>query len=556
MAKKSLQQGKVWLKRRTGKYRGSVVFLACVNAVATALSLAFAFLVRYLINGAANGQEKAIWIFAGVLLGVLFLRIFLNTLARYLAERQRAKITAELRTELFGKILRSDFEKVQAYHSGELLNRLTSDVTEVATDTVGLLPALVGMIVQCFGAIAALILIDPLFTAIYVVCGGVFGAITAVFRKQIKKRQKQVLEADGASRSFMQESVASTLTIKAYGAEEKTRKKAGALAKNYYQARMSRNRLSSLMSAMFSLLGNFGLIFAIIWCSVSVLQNGVHADYGAMLSVVLLLMQLQQPFTAFSSWVPLYYARLTSGERLSQVDDIPCECIVAPAQDISAYDTLVGIAVESVDFTYDRTAVLRDACVTLKKGETVCVTGESGSGKSTLFKLLLSVLTPSAGGLWLLGEQGEKTPLTAKERDLFAYVPQGKFLFSGTIYENLTFFTQPADDAEEKIKDALKTACAEFVWDLPLGLQTPLGENGVGLSEGQMQRLAVARAILSDRPILLLDEATSALDGDTERKMLENIKALPNKTCLMVTHRPAALEIADKVLTVKDGQIN
>ena len=554
MAKKALHQnGKAWLKQRTGKYRGSVVFLACVNAVATALSLAFAFLVRYLINGAASGKEKAIWIFAGVLLGVLFLRIFLNTLARYLAERQRAKITAELRTQLFGKILRSDFEQTQAYHSGELLNRLTSDVTEVATDTVGLLPALVGMIVQCLGATAALLLIDPLFTAIYLVCGGIFGAITAVFRKQIKKRQKRVLETDGAARSFMQESVTSTLTVKAYGAESKAQDKAGAFNEEYYQARMSRNRLSSLMNAMFSLLGNFGLIFAIIWCSVSVLNDGVNADYGAMLSVVLLLMQLQQPFTSFSSWVPLYYARIASGERLSQIDDIPCECIITPAENTTAYDTLASVALENISFTYGRNAVLDGASVVLHKDEIVCVTGESGSGKSTLFKLLLSVLTPKDGGLWLQSVSGEKTPLTAKERDLFAYVPQGKFLFSGTIYENLTFFTGATGDAE--IKGALAVACADFVWDLPQGLQTQLGENGIGLSEGQMQRLAVARAILSNRPILLLDEATSALDGETERKLLENIKALPDKTCLMVTHRPAALEIADKVITVQDGKI-
>lgn len=556
MAKKAVQQkGKVWLKRRTGKYRGSVVFLACVNAVATALSLTFAFLVRYLINGAASGEEKAIWIFACVLLGVLFFRIFLNTLARYLAERQRAKITKELRTELFGKMLCSQFEQVQAYHSGELLNRLTSDVTEVATDTVGLLPALVGMVVQCFGAIAALIWIDPLFTAIYVVCGGIFGAITAVFRKQIKKRQKQVLETDGASKSFMQESLGAVLTVKAYGAEEKTQEKAGELNEKYYQARMSRNRLSSMMSAMFSLLGNFGLIFAIIWCSVSVLHDGVNADYGAMLSVVLLLMQLQQPFTSFSSWVPIYYARIASGERLCQVDEIPCECMIAPTNDASAYQTLARIEMENVSFTYGRNTVLNHASVTLDKGETVCVTGESGGGKSTLFKLLLSVLTPNNGEIRLVDEQGEKTPLTVKQRGLFAYVPQGKFLFSGTIYENLTFFTQPTGDAEEKVREALRISCAEFVWDLPQGLQTRLGENGVGLSEGQMQRLAVARAILSGRPILLLDEATSALDSQTERRLLENIKTLQNKTCLMVTHRPAALEIADKILTVKDGEI-
>lgn len=545
------KQGILWLKKHMRKYQGAIVFLACLSAVATALSLAFAVLVRYLINSAADGNENGIWIFAAVLLGVLLVRITLNTLAQYLAERQRAKITSELRTQMFGKLLRSDYARLQGYHSGELITRLTSDVQEVSTDTVGLLPSLVGMIVQCFGAIAALMYIDPLFTAIYVVCGGVFGGITAVFRRQIKKRQQQVLVADGASRSFMQEGVASVLTLKAYGAEEKTQEKAGALASVYYQKRMSRNRLSSLMRAMFSLLGNFGLIFAVIWCSINVLHN--DGDYGSMLSVVLLLMQLQQPFTSISSWLPIYYARTTSAERLCEIEDIPCETIAFEAQE----EHPVAIELEDVDFTYGRDVVLSKASVRLSMGQTVCVTGASGAGKSTLFKLLLNVLMPNDGALWLIDEQGEKTALTAEKRGLFAYVPQGKFLFFGTIYENLTFFAamQQETITQEQIKAALETACAEFVWELPQGLHTQLGESGVGLSEGQMQRLAVARAILSNRPILLFDEATSALDGETEKRLLQNIQALHNKTCFIVTHRPAALEIADQVITVENGKI-
>ena len=212
------------------------------------------------------------------------------------------------------------------------------------------------------------------------------------------------------------------------------------------------------------------------------------------------------------------------------------------------------ICFENVDFTYGRDSVLSGACVAFNKGEIVCLTGPSGAGKSTIFKLLLSVFTPTSGNILLNGK--ERTCLTAKERGLFAYVPQGKFLFSGTIYENLTFFTdKESEDLETRVKNALTVACAEFVWELPQGLQTVLGEGGVGLSEGQTQRLAVARAILSDRPILLLDEATSALDGETECRLLENIRALQNKTCFIVTHRPAALAIADRIIAVENGGI-
>ena len=182
------------------------------------------------------------------------------------------------------------------------------------------------------------------------------------------------------------------------------------------------------------------------------------------------------------------------------------------------------------------------------------IVGLPNVGKSTLFKLLLNVFKPTSGQILLKGDFAQME-VTAKERGLFAYVPQGNFLFSGTIYENLAFFTEK-EPSEEELKQALLVACAEFVYELPEGLNTKLSEGGEGLSEGQLQRLNVARAILSNRPILLLDEATSALDSETEKKLLENIQGLQDKTCLIVTHRPAALEIADRILNVENKQID
>ena len=549
------QKGKLWLKKEMRPYRAFVLFLTLVAVVTTVLSLAFAYMVKYLINSATAKNAHALWIFSAVLLGVLLLRIALQTVSGYLAEKLRAKIVTELRTKTFSKILRSDYGQLQGYHSGELITRLTTDINEVSVDTVGLLPAIVGMVVQCLGAIVALLTIDPLFTAIYVVCGAIFGGITALFRKQIKKRQKDVLQADGASRSFMQESISSVMTLKAYGAEEKTTDKAKGLGEIYYQKRMKRNTVRTSMSAVFTLLSNFGLIFAVVWCSVSVLV-GETTDYGSILSVILLLMQLQHPFSAFSSVIPVYYARLTSGERLQEIDALPCETLTNDTSSAkNLYAEMQSLAFENITFDYGRERVLTNASATVNKGEIVCVTGASGAGKSTLFKLLLNVFTPTSGRISLLGQSIK--PITAKERGLFAYVPQGHFLFSGTIYENLTFFSEETDSKilDKKVQKALEIACADFVWDLPQGLDTPLLEGGSGLSEGQTQRLAVARAILSDRPILLLDEATSALDGETERKLVENIKNLQDKTCLIVTHREMALTIADKILRVENGKI-
>lgn len=553
---KQTNRGKIWLKKETRPYRASIILLTSLTVFATLVSLGFAYLVSYVINSADDGKEKQLWIFSAVLLGLVLLKILLKTFDAYYAEKLRARLTSNLRTRTFGKILHSNYSHISSYHSGDLVNRLTTDIHEIAADTVGLMPALVGMSVQCIGSIIALLTIEPLFTAIYVVCGAVFAGVAVLFRRQIKKRQKEVLRADGEHRSFMQESVASVMTIKAYGAEEKSELKCSDFAQKYYDKRMKRNLVRSGMNGIFTLLSNSGLIFAVIWCGVSVLY-GNNDDYGAILSIVLLLMQFQQPLTGFSSVIPAYYSRIASGERLAELEDLPTEVTQPEREGAVAYDALQSIQLKDVSFTYGRESVLSNLTAEINKGEIACLLGSSGSGKSTLFKLLLSIFTPTSGEISLVDTSGNTYPLSIKDRALFAYVPQGNFLFSGTIYENLTFFsTEKNEDAlKEKIEAALHTACADFVFDLPEGLQTSLSERGGGLSEGQLQRLAIARALVSERPILLFDEATSALDSATEEQLLQNLRTLSGKTCLIVTHRPAALAIADKTLALLDGKL-
>lgn len=544
---KANDNGKIWLKKKMRPYRASIFLLTVLTVLATASSLGFAYLVQYLINSATDGQHKLLWTFSALLLGLLLLKIFLKIIDNFYAEKLRAKIISEFRVQMFSKILRSEYAQITGYHSGELLNRLTSDINEVAVDTVGLMPTLVGMCVQCLGSIVALLTIDPLFTGLYVVCGAIFGGLAALFRKQLKKRHKEVMEADGAHRAFMQEGLSSIMTLKAYSAEDKASEKASMIGRNYYKKRMKRNALRASMNAVFNLLSNAGLILAVVWGAVRILQNPSECDYGSILSVILLLMQFQQPLTSFSSVIPAYYSRLASGERLAELEEIP-------AENLSNKDKTVDfdkISFNNVAFSYGREEILKNAECSINKGEIVCLQGASGSGKSTVFKLLLSVYKPVAGEISLY-QDGTASALNERHRGLFAYVPQGNFLFSGTIYENLSFFCDETRVDDEKIKKALTVACADFVYDLPEGLKTPLMERGAGLSEGQLQRLAVARAILSDKPVLLLDEATSALDNETEKKMLENIKALQGKTCLIVTHREAALSIADRVLCVEN----
>ena len=237
MRKNTHTKGKNWLKRELRPYRPFLLLLCFLTACSTIFSLLFAYLMQYLINSATDRNTDKLLTFSLVLVAILFFRIIVNTLNHYLSERGRAKIVVGLRSKLFSKILRSDYSKIEKYHSGDLLNRLTTDVQEVAVDSIGLMPSVVGMIAQCLGAIIALLSIDPFFTAIFLFAGILFGGISAFLRNYIKKYQKELLEIDGSTRSFMQEGIASSLTVKAYAAEQRTSNKANDLLKSYFQAR-------------------------------------------------------------------------------------------------------------------------------------------------------------------------------------------------------------------------------------------------------------------------------------------------------------------------------
>ncbi|MBQ5926680.1 MAG: ABC transporter ATP-binding protein, partial [Clostridia bacterium] len=421
--RKDQSVGKAWLKKEMRPYRGNIVFLAVLTVISAVLALSFSYLIKDLVNGAAAGNKRRILTFAGILLCIVFTKVVVQTLSSYLAEKYRAKITVGLRGRIFEKILRSDFSKVEKYHSGDLLTRMTSDVQEVAADSVSILPAVAGMIAQCIGAVSALLLLDPLFTAVFTFGGVVVGVVSAVFRKKVKKYHKEQTEADGASRAFMQEGIASLMTLKAYGAEEKSAEKCRSILNDYYGKRMKKNRFRVGMGAAFSFLSNAGTVFAVLWCSFRILR-GDGADFGSVLSVVMLLGQLQQPFASFSAVLPVLYARAASGERLAETDALETEVKTEKGK---GDGSVLKIQADGLCFTYGRNPVFENAAMQIEQGKIVCITGESGSGKSTLFKLLLSVYTPSAGGAYYIDGQGNKTLLSASTRELFAYVPQGNF---------------------------------------------------------------------------------------------------------------------------------
>ena len=321
---------------------------------------------------------------------------------------------------------------------------------------------------------------------------------------------------------------------------------------NVSTAKLKRNRWSIFANTGFSAVFSGGFLFALLWSGVRLCTGSI--TFGTLTALLQLVNQVQMPVSNLSGIMPKYYAMLASAERLMELSSLPDDTALNPPCEKQAlWDSFTGLHLRDVSFSYGRNPVLQDVQLSLPRGEFAVLSGISGIGKSTLFKLLLGVLKPDAGKVEIETAAGA---LSADKttRALFSYVPQGNLLFSGTVRENLCFVK--ADATEEEIDRAVRVSCAdEFLRELPEGLDTRLGEGGRGLSEGQMQRLAVARAVLTDAPVLLLDEATSALDAQTERRLLQNLKALPGKTCLLISHKTAALDVCDRVIEIRDGRV-
>lgn len=546
MKKKAEAQGKIWLSHNISKYKPWIITLTVLTVLATLCSVGFAYLSGSLVNSAVDKRGNSLIAFAFIVVGLLFLRILLRAVINYFSEKCRATIVTEIRGKLFKRVLRAEYLDVKDYHSGDVITRVTADTSEVAGTTVSLLPQTVGIILQIVGAIIALFVIDIWFTVFFIVGGIVIITISAFLRKKTKWYYKEIVSADSQSRAFMQESVVSSLTVKAFGAEEKTSQKANSILDVYKKRRLGRARLNSLMGILYSMVTNLGLVFAIIWCAFGIM-NGMA--YGSVLSIVLLMEQLQRPLNSVSSIMPSYYSRQASAERLCEIDSLKEEEILENTP--LNYDNVKALRIDNVEFAYGKSLVFSGLDLTVKKGELTCIYGASGGGKSTLIKMLLGVYKPQRGRIYLDCD-GECVEVDSRSRGLFAYVPQGNFLFAGSIYENLTFFAkeQSEEELKDKVKLAIENSCSQFVYGLPNGLQTVLTEQGGGLSEGQRQRLAVARAFISDRPVLLLDEATSALDDETECKLLSNIKEMKDKTVIIISHRQAVIDGADKAIRI------
>lgn len=533
-----------WLIKKVKKRIPGLAVMTAANVGYALFGVWFALGTRQVINTAVSGDRaaflRACCIQAGIICGII-LSLFLR---RYLHARLEAELDRDWKQDLLHTLLNADYPKASAYHSGELINRLNNDVRIVDEGLLMILPGLSSMIARIVGAAAALLTLEPLFAGALLAAGGLLVAFTALARRQLKKLHKQVSEAEGKVSGLLQETLEKLLLVQAMDLSQEMERRTDAALETRYDLQSKRRRVSLIANTGVSVVYYLAGFVALIWCAARLL--GGSMTFGDLTAVTQLVNQLQSPFVNLSGVIPKYTAMIAAAERLMELDALEEE---APARCGVDYDTLDAICGEGVTFAYDREEVLTDLTFRLEKGSFAAVTAPSGKGKSTLLKLLLGIFPTDSGLLYL--QSGEKRiPIGRETRKLFAYVPQGNLLFSGTIRENL-LVTNP-DAPDEELRQAVSVSCMDEYLDLlPQGLDTVLSENGGGLSEGQAQRLAIARAVLGGAPVLLLDEATSALDAETEKRVLERIRALKDRTCIAVTHRPAALEIADTQLQLQ-----
>ena len=547
--KKQVTGAWVWRVSRPDAWR--IALLAAISGLISLSYVVFAVLSQRVIDMATGTLQGNLWLPGAGLLGMLVLQCGLNILYSHLQVWVTGRVEMRLKDRVFAALFSKRWQDVSAYHSGDLLNRLTSDSQVVVTGVVTIVPRLVSLVTRLIACVVVMLTIDWRFTLVMLALGLLMLVASRFYGKRMKSLHKDCQSTDGEARSFMQEGLENWMVIRSFDGEGVTRLRLGERMRRHFAAKLRRSHWSNLSHTALYLLFSGSYYIALLWGALRLAAGAL--TYGSLTAFLQIVSQIRTPFMNMSGVLPQYYNMLASAERLMELEEMPDEPRTALPMPVTAlYDSLTAIRVEDVHFAYEaENPVLTGADLTLKKGEFVALAGFSGIGKSTLFKLLLAFLTPDAGRLWLEGE-GVEQPVDASTRPLFAYVPQQNMLLSGTIRENIAFCNTEADEAA--IWEAARVAeVAEVIRQLPDGLDTVLGERGTGLSEGQIQRLAIARAVLGGAPVLLLDEATSSLDEPTEERVLRNLRALSGRTCLCISHRPAALSVCDRVIRIADG---
>lgn len=533
-----------WLWLAWKGNRTQAMINAIIGLLGVMVSLTVVWGMQHAIDVSSHVISGSI-VMAVVVLGILFFADFgLHVASIWVRNLLGIKAQNRMQQQLLDRMLRSEWKGRDSYHSGDVLNRLEFDVTNVVTFLTETIPNSLSTLTLFIGAFTYLALMDWRLAIVIIAMVPFFILLSRVYVRQMRRLVKDVRTSDSKVQSVLQESIQHRVLIKTLESNDFIVNRLETTQNKLRKKVVKKTKFSIFSSTVLQFGFVLGYLIAFAWAAFRLSAGTL--TFGGMTAFLQLVNKIQSPARQLTQLVPAFVSVFTAAERLMELEEVPLE----KQGDAIELEAPCGIKLNNISYQYfdADTPVIKDLSFDFHPGSCTAVLGETGSGKTTLIRILLALLKPTSGSVEIYGRE-ERMELNPLMRTNFVYVPQGNTLMSGTIRENLKMGKENA--TEEEMNKALKKSCADFVLNLPNGLDTVCSEQGGGLSEGQAQRIAIARSLLRDKSIMIFDEATSALDPETEKQLLKNILAHHDKTVIFITHRPAVVEYCNQVLTIE-----
>lgn len=533
-----------WLWLAWKGNRTQAMINAIIGLLGVMVSLTVVWGMQHAIDVSSHVISGSI-VMAVVVLGILFFADFgLHVASIWVRNLLGIKAQNRMQQQLLDRMLRSEWKGRDSYHSGDVLNRLEFDVTNVVTFLTETIPNSLSTLTLFIGAFTYLALMDWRLAIVIIAMVPFFILLSRVYVRQMRRLVKDVRTSDSKVQSVLQESIQHRVLIKTLESDDFIVNRLETTQNKLRKKVVKKTKFSIFSSTVLQFGFVLGYLIAFAWAAFRLSAGTL--TFGGMTAFLQLVNKIQSPARQLTQLVPAFVSVFTAAERLMELEEVPLE----KQGDAIELEAPCGIKLNNISYQYfdADTPVIKDLSFDFHPGSCTAVLGETGSGKTTLIRILLALLKPTSGSVEIYGRE-ERMNLNPLMRTNFVYVPQGNTLMSGTIRENLKMGKENA--TEEEMNKALKKSCAAFVLNLPNGLDTVCSEQGGGLSEGQAQRIAIARSLLRDKSIMIFDEATSALDPETEKQLLKNILAHHDKTVIFITHRPAVVEYCNQVLTIE-----